>query len=220
MLVGYDGFRDLIEDEKAENGNLKDAADDFDVSLACKRFPSIILGSSPPVKLYDETIHFSEMRSLLAAKSFEGLLPNAVGMKLVDPDGLFEQWLPGNTLSNVSSSKSEELRDENSCIISESRAKKTYTFRELKVENLHTLPLYSQDITLETQEKLANKVSMEESSTKLGPESQLNSALLDRPISCIPGLSNRQCRQLENCGFHTVGLLDIIYIKKGPFRFL
>ncbi|CAK7326733.1 unnamed protein product [Dovyalis caffra] len=201
-LMGYDGFRDLIENEaeKQFSGNAKDAMDDFDVSLACKRFPSIVLGSFPPVELYDE----SEMNSLLAVTSLEGFLPNGMGVKCVDPDTIHEQWAAPHTLSNVNFSMPKELRDESSYITSEFREENMYTSKELKGENFHSLPLYSPDMTLETEEKLGHKIGMEESTTKVEPESQVNVAYLDKPISCLPGLSTRQRRQLENCGFHTV----------------
>ncbi|XP_011038654.1 PREDICTED: uncharacterized protein LOC105135468 isoform X3 [Populus euphratica] len=167
-LMDYDGFHDLIENETAAKqfrGNAKDDTDDFDVSLACKRFPSIVLGSSPPVELYDE----SEINSLLAAKILEGFLPNAMGVKCVDPETLHEQLASPHT-ENVNSSMPKELRD----------------------------------MTLETEEKIVPKIGMEEYTTKVEPESQVNVAYLDKPISCLPGLSSRQRCQLENCGFYTL----------------
>ncbi|KAI9387032.1 hypothetical protein POPTR_010G112500v4 [Populus trichocarpa] len=201
-LMDYDGFHDLIENETAAKqfrGNAKDDTDDFDVSLACKRFPSIVLGSSPPVELYDE----SEINSLLAAKILEGFLPNAMGVKCVDPDTLHEQLTSPHT-ENVNSSMPKELRGESSYILSEFREENTYTSKEIKEENLHSLPLYSPDMTLETEEKIVPKIGMEEYTTKVELESQVNLAYLDKPISCLPGLSTRQRRQLENCGFYTL----------------
>ncbi|KAJ6899133.1 ATP-dependent DNA helicase [Populus alba x Populus x berolinensis] len=201
-LMDYDGFHDLIENETAAKqfrGNAKDDTDDFDVSLACKTFPSIVLGSSPPVELYDE----SEINSLLAAKILEGFLPNAMGVKCVDPDTLHEQLASPHT-ENVNSSMPKELRCESSYILSEFREENTYTSKEIKEENFHSLPLYSPDMTLEIEEKIVPKIGMEEYTTKVEPESQVNVAYLDKPISCLPGLSTRQRRQLENCGFYTL----------------
>uniref|UniRef100_A0A6N2MXL5 DNA 3'-5' helicase n=1 Tax=Salix viminalis TaxID=40686 RepID=A0A6N2MXL5_SALVM len=198
-LMDYDGFHDLIKNEAAEKQFRGNAKDDFDVSLACKRFPSIVLGSFPPVELYDE----SEINSLLAAKILEGFLPNVVSVTCVDPDTLHEQLASPHT-ENVNSSMPNELSDESSYILSEFREENTSISKEIKEENFHSLPLYSPDMTLETVEKIDPKIGMEEYATKVEPESQVNVAYLDKSISCLPGLSTRQRRQLENCGFYTL----------------
>lgn len=44
-----------------------------------------------------------------------------------------------------------------------------------------SLPVYSPDVTSETEQKLDHKISTEESATKVEPELQEN------PISCLPG---------------------------------
>ncbi|KDP38051.1 hypothetical protein JCGZ_04694 [Jatropha curcas] len=54
-----------------------------------------------------------------------------------------------------------------------------------------------------------HEVRMEESSSEGVHKSRVcrslpSVAFLDASISCIPGLSKRQCHQLENCGFHTL----------------
>ncbi|KAG5236813.1 ATP-dependent DNA helicase RECG [Salix suchowensis] len=198
-LMDYDGFHDLIKNETAEKQFRGNAKDDFDVSLACKRFPSIVLGSFPPVELYDE----SEINSLLAAKILEGFLPNVVSVTCVDPDTLHEQLASPHT-ENVNSSMPNEVRDESSYILSEFREENTSLSKEIKEENFHSLPLYSPDMTLETVEKIGPKIGMEEYATNVEPESQVNVAYLDKSISCLPGLSTRQRRQLENCGFYTL----------------
>lgn len=198
-LMDYDGFHDLIKNETAEKQFRGNAKDDFDVSLACKRFPSIVLGSFPPVELYDE----SEINSLLAAKILEGFLPNVVSVTCVDPDTLHEQLASPHT-ENVNSSMPNEVRDESSYILSEFREENTSLSKEIKEENFHSLPLYSPDMTLETVEKIGPKNGMEEYATNVEPESQVNVAYLDKSISCLPGLSTRQRRQLENCGFYTL----------------
>lgn len=101
--MGYDSLNDLFKYGRAD----KDAMDDFDISLACKRFPCITLGSSPPVGLYDETkAGGSEMKSLLADQSCEAVVSNPMDAELrVDRFGLSEAW-PSlyPALPNVSSS--------------------------------------------------------------------------------------------------------------------
>lgn len=51
--------------------NLKDAVDNLDISLICKRFPSISLGSAPQVDLYDGTTSNSETTDVSATVDFE-----------------------------------------------------------------------------------------------------------------------------------------------------
>lgn len=79
--MGYDSLHNLIVNERAEKQSgmyVKDAVDEFDVSMACRRFPSIILSSSPRVELYDGTTSFTE-RMLLETQSCEGFLSDTMG---------------------------------------------------------------------------------------------------------------------------------------------
>ncbi|BFG17200.1 hypothetical protein CerSpe_034740 [Prunus speciosa] len=81
VLMGYDSLHNLIVNERAEKQSgmyVKDAVDEFDVSMACRRFPSIILSSSPRVELYDGTTSFTE-RMLLETQSCEGFLSDTMG---------------------------------------------------------------------------------------------------------------------------------------------
>lgn len=195
VLMGYDGSHDFIENDKSEKqhgGNIEDVSDDFDASWASLRFPSIILGSSPPVDLYDETVSCSEGKNIL------------VDMELVGHSGLYEQWHSADALPNMNSSTSLEM---NNSIPGEEI---TLPLKELK-EPPHSSPLCSPE-TLETEDKFVHK----ESSIKSGLESQPNIASLDSSINCIPGLSTRQHHQLENCGFHTVSLFEIC-VKSNTF---
>lgn len=176
--MGYDSLPDLIENERAEKQSAKDAMDDFDVSLVRKRFPSIILGSSPELELYDGTTNFCETRSLLAIQSCEDFLSNSTGEERV--------------------SANETLHSQNSMFPSV----KTYSSEDYA----NTLPLSQQPVPLIT-EKNSNQPVISEEIIRL--ESQTDAAsielLLDKSISCIPGLRKKHCHQLENCGFHTVG---------------
>lgn len=182
--MGYDGLHDLVDNERAKKQscmNLKGAKDEFDDS-AYKRFPSIILGTSTQVELYDETACCSELSRVLATQNCEGFLPNSIGAELV-------QESPSETWPSLSP------------------ALLSVTPSSLKEDSYETLS--SQPVSLETIEKPNASVTVEESSIKVEPESPLNAApielFLDRSINCIPGLSKRHCHQLENCGFHTVG---------------
>ncbi|XP_057482226.1 ATP-dependent DNA helicase homolog RECG, chloroplastic isoform X1 [Actinidia eriantha] len=165
-------------------GPLKGAVRNFDVSLACKRFPSIIFGYSPPVELYDEASCCSGKNGLLESEICEGHLSSSVGAKWVNPDTLCETW-PSlyPSLPNGSSSLFNE-------------------------ESSHPSPLSSQPLNFETETKSDLRVTVEDSSTIDALEGKQSVAsvelILDKSISCIPGLSKRQFHQLENCGFHTL----------------
>ncbi|KAJ4709762.1 ATP-dependent DNA helicase RecG [Melia azedarach] len=177
VVMGYNSLNDLTKYGRAKDQsdeNFK-ALDDFDVSLACKRFPSITLGNSPPVELYDETKGASEMRSLLAAQSYEAFVTDTIGTKwVVDSDIPSEAW----------PSLDPGPPDVSSSVVGE--------------EGSLSLPVSHQFLPLETKEKLNDLNTVKES---LEPSVE---ALLDTCISCWPGLSKRLYHQLENCGFHTL----------------
>lgn len=205
-MMDYDSLHDSIDNgsAKMQTGmNHKDAMDEVDVSLACKRFPSIILGRSPKVELYNETAHCSEMSKPLAAQNCEGFVPNLVDAEWVQ-EGSSETWrLLSGSLIVTTSSKGEKdsykpLSPPNHPIVTTSS----------KGEKDSRKPLSPRPMALETVEKSDDLVSGEESSNKVGPESPVNAAsiesFLNSSINCIPGLSKRHCRLLDNSGFHTL----------------
>lgn len=171
---------DSIDNELC--GKCNGENDNFDISLACKRFPSISLGFSPPVELYDgETCSMDG--GLLASQIYQQFLANSSEPKLVDPDSLYETWTslcPGSEDGNSSSVK-DYSHSESPTLKQEARHNLEF----------HVDEPFSTTTVLETQDTSA---SVQE--------------ILDRSISCIPGLTKRQCNQLENCGFHTVGFVS------------
>ncbi|XP_031492225.1 ATP-dependent DNA helicase homolog RECG, chloroplastic isoform X2 [Nymphaea colorata] len=54
VLLGYDGLHDLMEHEKVQYDH-RHSDDSSDISLVCSRFPSIMLGSTSFIELYDKT---------------------------------------------------------------------------------------------------------------------------------------------------------------------
>ncbi|XP_075636351.1 ATP-dependent DNA helicase homolog RECG1, chloroplastic/mitochondrial isoform X5 [Castanea sativa] len=177
--------------------------DEVDVSLACKKFPSIILGRSPKVELYNETVHCSEMSKPLAAQNCEGFVHNLIDAEWVQ-ESSSETWcLPSGSLIVTTSSKGgrdsyRPLSPPNHLIVTTSS----------KGEKDSHEPLSPRPMALETVEKSDDLISGEESSNKVGPESPVNAAsiesFLNNSINCIPGLSKKHCGQLDNCGFHTL----------------
>ncbi|XP_039065426.1 ATP-dependent DNA helicase homolog RECG, chloroplastic-like isoform X3 [Hibiscus syriacus] len=211
VLMGYNGLHDLFENERPDeqpDRNLRDATDDFDLSLACKRFPSITLGSSPRVELYDEATSSSRIRALLEA---QGFLSNSMDEKWVDPNDLSETWpsfyqpLP-ETGSSVVVEESSDLYQSSCSATLESEGKSDHplTVEEDKEE----LDQSSWSMTLGFEGKSNHLITEEESSSKVGIQPQLDMTtfdfFLDRSVSCIPGLSKRQSHQLEECGFFTL----------------
>ncbi|XP_048318194.2 ATP-dependent DNA helicase homolog RECG, chloroplastic isoform X1 [Ziziphus jujuba] len=183
VMMGYDGLHDLIENERAEKHsttNIKAAMDNFDVSLVRKRFPSIIVGSSPRLELYDGATNFCQTRSLLETQSCEDFLSNSI----LEEQGRLnvnETW--------------HSLDSALPCL-------RTFSPSEDHSATLHI----SHPPTPVTTEKNSNQpATLKE---PVGLESQIDAAsielLLDRSISCITGLRKKHCRQLEDCGFHTL----------------
>lgn len=165
MLMGYDGLNDLIGNEP-------------DISLVCRKFPSIILGYSEPIELFDVAENHSKNSGLLAAHVSKELFSKPVDSTLASADSLHETWQSQDTGSpGVYNSSS----------IAETIETKVREELQSTVVKPFTQPL------LEVQD-IAGSVEM----------------LLDKSISCIPGLSKRHCHQLENCGFHTVSFRGFV----------
>ncbi|TYI93961.1 hypothetical protein E1A91_D02G171300v1 [Gossypium mustelinum] len=211
VLMGYSGLHDLFENERPDeqpDRNLEDATDDFDLSLACKRFPSITLGSSLPVELYDEATSSSRIRALLAAQRF---LSNSMDEKWVDPNGLSETWdslyeplSEAGSSAALQESTGSHQSSWSTTLESEGKSDHLLTVEE----NTEKLDQSSWSVTLEFEGKSDHLVAKEVSSSKVGVQRHSDIAtidlFLDRSISCIPGLSKRHSRQLEECGFYTL----------------
>lgn len=194
VLMHYDSFDNFLENQRAEmqtEMNSKDTVNAVDISLACKIFPSIKLGSSPPVELYDETVADSDVTNLLAAQSYDEYFSISTGEKSFD-QVVCETKPPGHN----------PLPDVNTSILRE--------------DNYFGLPMSPQAIILKT-EMISCDQNVIDYSEHVVTELQLdvapNELLLDKCISCLPGLSKRLCRQLENHGFHTVRGSAIDHIK-------
>ncbi|XP_047340996.1 ATP-dependent DNA helicase homolog RECG, chloroplastic [Impatiens glandulifera] len=194
VLVGYDGSHDFIESEVADNKCGRDCKvpDDFDITMACKPFSSIILGSSPPVELYDENTAWSRSSNLFMSEICDGFIPGSVDTKLNNSDSFQETWstlLPAFGVAN-----SLSLEDV------------TLDLQNTPTKGTDTGPKHGD------QDKKAPVQLMFDKSTSSipGPKNvdQDKKApvqlMLDTSISFIPGLSKRHLLQLEKCGFHTL----------------
>ncbi|KAL5553409.1 hypothetical protein UlMin_040810 [Ulmus minor] len=176
VLMGYDGLHDLIDNEEYDNQS--SSTDCFDVSLACKRFPSITLGSSPQVKLYDGTRDLSEMRSLWASQKYEEFFSNCTGEEHVLDS-------PHEMLGTIDP------------ILESARTSSTS-------EHYSDMPPLSPQLPPTEKESNQPVTTLESDWLDSQIDSPFFEFFLDRSISCIPGLKKRHCRQLEDSGFHTL----------------
>ncbi|XP_056164361.1 ATP-dependent DNA helicase homolog RECG, chloroplastic [Syzygium oleosum] len=180
VVIPCSGIHDLVEDEwdgKNSGANLKD---EFDALLVCKKYPSIIIGSSPTIELYDGTTSFSPT----ATESCWGFPHDAVDANWGVPSRLCNTW----------SSLSVSLEEEKSP-------------SQLPMEESVASLLPNEPMPVEIG-WLDRSVVEEESSDKVKAETDLVAAtvemILDRPISSLPGLTKRQCHLLEKNDFHTI----------------
>lgn len=109
----YDNVDDFV-DKKSADEKVKE-----DLVLACKRFPSIILGDSRPVELYSKSKSSEESRSILKTPTENSFFPTPLHVGWLDPDnisGTLSSFCPD--LQNVDSSNlREEISDGSSFTI-------------------------------------------------------------------------------------------------------
>lgn len=196
VLMGYNGLQELIESERAQKESimkLNDGVGDFDVSLACKQFPSIIFGCSPPIELYDETSCWSVKNGLLSSEICKEFRSSSVGTNWVNPDSLSESQ--PSLYPCLPDENSSSLGEESACDLPLSTES-----LNLEAETVTDIPEQKTDTVVQ--------LAVEESSTRAGFEIDEKATsvelILDKPISYIPRLTKRRFAQLENSGFHTL----------------
>ncbi|KAK3027653.1 LOW QUALITY PROTEIN: hypothetical protein RJ639_040616 [Escallonia herrerae] len=230
VFMGHDGLHlfDNGRVPKDTDINSDDAICSFDASLACKRFPSIILGRSPGVELYDGTTNHPANSGLIAGEIFKKVLSNSIGSKCIDQDSLCETWSSVNSAGNPNSSSSRGENSLPSCAESQAiqteeksgfdSSCKTWgsvakNLRREKCSSLveeshHGLPLCAGSSSLGTEAKQNLEVTLEELPSISALEAQENSAsvelILDNSISHLLELTKRKCSQLEDSGFFTL----------------
>ncbi|KAL3830796.1 hypothetical protein ACJIZ3_019598 [Penstemon smallii] len=187
VLIGYSGLDGLIGNERSREKfreNLNGKSFDFNATLAQKHFPCIKLGHFPSVELYDGITCYSETTESLIPQIMEGCFPSRIDANWVDP----------NYLYHTPDSICAEISDTNA----------SYLLEEKDEES--TMNSQSSDWKTERMDALQSTVGKPCSIS--GPETQETdisvAEILDKHISCIPGLNKRQLSQLENCGFHTL----------------
>ncbi|KAI7736516.1 hypothetical protein M8C21_003516, partial [Ambrosia artemisiifolia] len=181
----HDGFDEHFDEENYY----------FDASLARKQFPSIILGQSNPVELYDGISDDQDKDSILTADICSEPVHSSMGSTVVDPNMLFNSLgSVAHDFNNYSSYEIESISDQGSPAPTSSpsviqNGKSSYS----KEENSYDLSSFTKE----------NKEQSDPHCVVDDPTAPFE-LILDKPISCVPALSKRKCSQLETCGFHTI----------------
>lgn len=190
VLMGYASIEHLVEQERVQRTSVScgnSMLEEFDFTLARGRFPCIKLGDSSFVELYDEVPHQQERSSLLLPDGLNKYLPSSVDenwSKNIKPG---EAWqVVGPPLIPFPGINSPLPIEEGSCFV----------------------VCDSQEADSAGEAKSNGKISGKKSATNLATKSvetkMPDEQILDKIIRCIPGTTSRQCRQLEDRGFHTV----------------
>lgn len=175
----HDGFDELFNEEK----------DDFDASLIRKQFPSIMLGQSTPVELYDGISDGTEKSNVLTEETCSEL----VHTKVVDPNMLYDSWgSVANEFNQFSSNEIESISDKSS-------PGPTFSPSIFQIDKSSSLKEEISDLQ-HVFDGTSNGGAVKDQ-----PDTTPFELILDKSISFVPALSKKQCTQLENCGFHTVG---------------
>ncbi|MQL84296.1 hypothetical protein Taro_016796, partial [Colocasia esculenta] len=181
VFMGFDSIEDFFEEEGIRGQSGLDAAglmEEVGIELSCARFPCITLGDSPLVELYNETLCQSAGMNLFLSESCNNsYLPCSKDM-VTEPENTGRFSSLGSHPSEKTSSSSNKM-------------------------DFHLLSCASQPHLLDSKKM---KFSAKESSST-GKQTGISTStglILDKPIKMLEGILSRQCRQLENGGFHTV----------------
>ncbi|XP_048502084.1 ATP-dependent DNA helicase homolog RECG, chloroplastic isoform X2 [Beta vulgaris subsp. vulgaris] len=179
-MLGYSKLDGLVNgrSQKESGVVLKDGLDTFDVSIMCKIFPSIIIGSSPPVELYNDSAWHSQIRTYSPVLSSEEFQPILTEGKWMIPETLTEMGPSLNYKVPNMSSSCEEVS--------------------------FPSPFQTQSDGMEDQQFGFPGSGESPAPPMVLEKDKLSRLILDKPISFIEGLSKRQTRQLEDCDFHTL----------------
>lgn len=211
ILMGYGDLNDLFENESAPTiSGMNQTATVGDFNFARKRFPSIILGQSPKVKLYDENTHIPERIDLLAGQIHKDFPPTAVSAMWANPDSFYESW---PSMANIHNLESLSSNSEDNFNVSASLDSQTLETDSVSGSSGTGEIWLSQAASLRVAKSSSSKVEPKldrepfvDDATTLENQQTTSSVdlFLDKPISFIPKLSKRQSSQLENCGLHTL----------------
>lgn len=177
---------------------------DFDASFVRKQFPSIMLGQSSPVELYDGTSDGLEKSSVSTSEICSEPVHSSTVTK-VDSD-MYDSWGPiaedfNSFSADETDSTSENGRTGSACSPSIFQNGKSLS----KEDNFSGFPSFTKSQNKENSD-LQHVVN--DPSNKGAVQDQSDTVpfewILDKSISCVPNLSKKLCSQLENSGLHTI----------------
>lgn len=211
ILMGYGDLNDLFGNESAPTiSGMNQTATVGDFNFARKRFPSIILGQSPKVKLYDENTHIPERIDLLAGQIHKDFPPTAVSAMWANPDSFYESWPSMASIHNLESLSSNSEDNFNVSASLDSQTLETDSVSgssgtgEIWLSEAASLRV-AKSSSSKVEPKLDREPFVDDATTLENQQTTSSVDLfLDKPISFIPQLSKRQSSQLENCGLHTL----------------
>lgn len=182
VVMAHDDFIENGQYNNQSSSIQSDSEDDYNVSVACKKFPSIILGSSPRVELFDASACYSDITSFLAAKNGENFLLTST----------CEEWVQDGLDGTLSSLYPVVPSVGNSSVSEEYSYNAGPSLLPTNIETgiISSNPAIDGDSSEKELKSQHNAVS--------------GRSFLDQSVGCIPGLSKRHQRLLDNSGFHTV----------------
>ncbi|XP_020583637.1 ATP-dependent DNA helicase homolog RECG, chloroplastic isoform X2 [Phalaenopsis equestris] len=186
-LTYYNNMDDVIEQERLrdESFDLNGMKEEFDFALANARFPCITVGDSSPVKLYNEVPLENSQLTLLLTE----------GRRNFPDTATRKQAQETNEVSAIEFNDAcQFLRPQLPTI-----SCNEHNFSTL----LHDSPAVNVDSGAELVQFSGNKTCLIAESKPQNTEVYLESTL-DSTVKIIPDTTHRQCRRLEECGFHTV----------------
>lgn len=165
--------------------DINNLIDEFDLALTCERFPSIVLGDSATLELYDKTqkkkmnIFFEENLKKYQSSSVHNLVKSKE-----HSDGLS---ITGSSRSNINN---------------------------VSIENHRNLPDSPYVTSAQSEAKVEADISSVEDPLPSSSAVPLGVSMpcmlsLDEPIKSFPGISSWFSRRLEKGGFHTVSICNI-----------
>lgn len=159
--------------------------EEFNFALACARFPCIIVGDSSVVELYDEVQWKNSHLKLLISESSR----------------LFPDFATGNPAQETNEISANEFSD--ACQFFRPHLPSINSNEQSLSILLHDSLALDADNGAELVTFSGNETCVISDSKPPNTEVYIDS-ILDSAVKIIPDTTHRQCRRLEECGFHTV----------------
>ncbi|CAN6478735.1 unnamed protein product [Victoria cruziana] len=191
-LMGYDSLHDFMEHEKVL---CEHSCDSSDISLACSRFSSIMLGSTSFIDLYGEFPSLSYKSNLFSAESCDKCLPRLESENMIGTENSDKAWdLFDNSVSSVTASS-----------LNHKEAHAFPSVAQVPAQCVDKIPEWvcTSSVVEDTEKDITESVTLLDARDRSeNCEAVVN--IIDKPINFMPGISTRHSHQLEKYGFHTI----------------